>query len=220
MSTIGILTIGQSPRNDLSSVIKDRFHDDVRLVERGALDSIGDDKLKQLTPTDSKNVFITKLRNETTITIAEETLLPFLQNELTALEKEVDVVLMLCTGAFPTLKATKPVIYPDQLLTHVTRAILPADSKVGLIIPLAEQKEMLQEKWDEARFQLEVEVASPYEGGHFVEAGRKLKEKGVQLIVLDCMGYNEAQKRQVQQGSGLPVLVPNVLAAVIAGQYI
>ena len=220
MSKVGILTIGQSPRKDATPSIRRILGDDVEIVERGALDRITPDKLHEISPDGTEKTYISKLRNGDSVKIGKTKLLPLLQEELTQLERDVDVVLMLCTGEFPTLKATKPILYPDKILHHFTQAILPQGSPLGLIIPLEEQRDFLKEKWGDSGFTLEVEVASPYEESDFDGAARRLKEKGVSMIVLDCMGYNDEQKQQVKKISELPVMLSRTLAARIAKEYI
>lgn len=219
MAKIGILTIGQSPRNDITPSIQNILGQHVNIVERGGLDRITSEQLHLITPKTTEETYISKLRDGDSVKIGKTKLLPLLQEELIQLEKEADVVLMLCTGDFPTLKSNKPIVYPDKILTHVTQAILSENSKLGLIIPLEEQRDSLKEKWVETSFHLEVEVASPYEDSNMYRAGKRLKDKGVKMIVLDCMGYNDEQKQQVKQASGLPVLLSLSLSARIAQEY-
>ncbi len=220
MKKVGILTIGQSPREDVTPSIKNILGPQVEVIERGALDSIGDHQLQEITPTAHEKTYISKLRNGKSTKISKEKLLPLLQKELTALEKEVDVVLMLCTGDFPTLQCHIPIFYPDKILTHVVQAVLVEGNILGLIIPLEEQRKSLAEKWKDVGFDLTISVASPYDESDIEAAALELKNQGANVIVLDCMGYHEEHKKRSQKASYLPVILSRTLAASIIKEYI
>ena len=216
---VGVLTIGQSPRTDVTPSIQAIVGTDVTIIESGGLNSLSDANMHLIAPNDTDTTYISKLRNGNSIKIGKSKLLPLLQTELSKLEKVTDVVLMLCTGDFPTLETTKPIIYPDRLLNLTVSALLPSGS-LGLIIPLEEQRDKLVAKWEQKDLQLYVKVASPYEKSDVAGAARALKELGANIIVLDCMGYNEMHKTEAVKGSGLPVLLPRTLVARIISEYV
>lgn len=220
MKTIGLLTIGQSPRTDVTPSLKDILGDKISVVERGALDRLADDELVNIAPTEHEETYISRLRNGQSVKISKEKLIPLLQEELKELEKQSDMILMLCTGDFPMIYSTKLVLYPDKLLTHTVQAIIPQEKKLGLIIPLEEQRSSLSEKWKDSQLKLKIEVASPYDKNDIFDCALRLKEKGVSAIVLDCMGYNEEQKKEVKNASNLPVILPRTLVARILKEFV
>ncbi|WP_057915255.1 AroM family protein [Peribacillus muralis] len=217
--SIGLLTIGQSPRVDFTPSIQHILGDTVDIVEAGGLDRIGNDDLHSITPDKDEITYISKLINGQSIKIGKSKLLPLLQEELNKLEEQVSAVIMLCTGDFPSIISKKPLIYPDKILSHTVQAILPK-GKLGLVVPLEEQRNTLTQKWKSMGVEFCVEVASPYEDSDIKGAAQKLKNQGVELIVLDCMGYNETHKRDAMDGSGLPVLLPLTLSARIVAEYV
>ncbi|MBU5266834.1 AroM family protein [Virgibacillus proomii] len=91
---------------------------------------------------------------------------------------------------------------------------------LGLIIPLEEQRETLIEKWANCNLTLVPEVAPPYEKSDVKGAAERLQQHGADLIVLDCMGYNEHHKKMAIVGSGLPVILPRTLTARVALEYV
>lgn len=218
---VGVLTIGQSPRTDVTPSIQKILGNTVEIKERGGLDRLTEESLAQISPdATTKTIYISRLRNGESVKIAKNKLLPLLQEELSEMEQEVDVVIMLCTGDFPTLTTTKPIIFPDKVLCRTVQAILPVSGKLGLIIPLEEQRGSLVEKWQELSMEIEVEVADPYSESDFKGAAASLKEKGADLVILDCMGYNEFHKREVKEAFGGPVILPRTLVARIAAEYV
>lgn len=219
MKKLGVLTIGQSPRMDVIPSFQRIIEEKVEIVERGALDSLTEEEIQDIGPNDGDVTYISKLRNGNSVKINKEKLLPLLQAELTALEKEVDLTIMLCTGNFPTIVSAKPVLYPDRILVKVIESVL-SEGTLGLVIPLEEQRQSLKEKWVETGLDIVIAVASPYSGENFTQAGEKLLDLGADVIALDCMGYSEEHKKDVVKGSGLPVIVSRTLVASIAKEYL
>lgn len=217
--SVGVLTIGQSPRTDVTPSIEAILENSVSIVESGGLDSLTNETVHSVEPDKFDTTYISRMRDGKSVKIGKSKLLPLLQAELSALEETVDIVLMLCTGDFPTLRANKPIVYPDKVLNHIVSALLPSGS-LGLIIPLEEQRETLVSKWQQEELKIVTEVASPYEESDIAGAARALQKQGADLIVLDCMGYNEQHKSEAVKGSGLPVLLPRTLVSRIIAEYI
>src|SRR5699024_1419923 len=197
MKKLGVLTIGQSPRLDISPLFTEVLDNKVEVVERGALDSLDEEGLKNIQPRKNDTTYVSKLRNGAAIKINKDKLLPLLQKELDFLEDEVDMTMMLCTGDCPELSSNKLILFPDKILK--------------IIITVKEKKEKSTKKWRNLNLPLEIEASSPYENGDFKTPAMKLKERGVSLIVMDCMGYSKQQKEIVSYYSSLPVILSQSL---------
>ncbi|MBM7599121.1 protein AroM [Virgibacillus halotolerans] len=219
MKKLGILTIGQSPRTDVTPTFRTILGDSIEIVERGALDSLSGQEIKDMEPAKGDITYITRLKTKQSAKISKSKLLPLLQMELTELEKKTDMTVILCTGDFPSILTTKPILYPDRILVKVIEAIL-SKGILGLIIPLKEQKDSLLEKWSGLDINIVIEVASPYTKSDFKTAGMNMKSLGAEVIVLDCMGYNETQKAEVANASGLPTILSRSLVSRIAKEYL
>jgi len=219
MKRVGMLTIGQSPRTDVAPIIQSVSGESVEMIQRGALDSLSDSEIKALWPNEGDTTYIYRLRNGQSTKIKKEALLPLLQRELTQLEEEVSVVLLLCTGDFPTIQSEKLLLFPDKILVKVMSAVL-REGKLGLIVPLEEQKGQLMEKWHEISVPIVVEAASPYEESDIESAADSLKNQGATVIVLDCMGYDESHKERAMQATNLPIVLSISLAASVLKEYI
>src|SRR5699024_590602 len=219
MRKIGLLTIGQSPRVDITPTFKRILGDSVEILERGALDSLEEADLVKVQPTKDEHTYVSRLRNGGSTKISKEKLLPLLQEELNQLEKEVDLTVMLCTGNFPTIESEKTVLYPDNILVHNINAVLK-NAKLGLIIPLERQRKDLLKKWERIEAPTITEVASPYEDVDMAQPAEKLKQQGATMIVLDCMGYSEEHKMQVREASDLPTLLSRSLTASVVKEYL
>ncbi|MDM5248165.1 MULTISPECIES: AroM family protein [unclassified Lysinibacillus] len=219
MNKVGILTIGESPRSDITPTFKEMFKGNIKIVERGALDSLDEAQLLKVIPKKEKNIYVSRLRDGRSIRISRRKLLPLLQDELSKLEQEVDCVVILCTDDFPTLKSSKPIFYPNRIVTQVLAAMVK-HQKIGLIVPLEEQREAMLEKWKDITDDITITVASPYDYGNFKAAAQYLKDYRVDLIILDCMGYNEGHKQLVKKESGILTILPCTLVARILSEYL
>jgi len=219
MKKLGILTIGQSPREDVTPQFREILGNKVDIIERGALDSLNEADLSDINPKQGEVTYISKLRNGGSVKISKEKLIPLLQNELELLQDEAYVIVMLCTGDFPQLSSEKLILFPDKILTHLTKATFKK-GRLGLIIPLEEQKESLLKKWKSLGMPIEVQAASPYADSAFKAAGEKLKKQGVTLIIMDCMGYNKKHKVVVTESTNLPVVLSQSIVASVAKEYL
>lgn len=216
MKKIGVVTIGQSPRVDMTPEMLPHMGE-VELVEAGALDDLSQEEIDNLYPEDGELTYISRLRSGKSAKLSKKRLQPYLQQKVLEVEKEVSATIVLCTGNFPKMDHNKPLIFPDKILTKVTEAVRGEDGKVGLIVPLPEQKDTLLDKWGETP--LVVEAVSPYEENpDFSEAVKQLKNAGATVFALDCMGYTEAHKQAVKEQSELPVVLARSIVARVAAE--
>lgn len=212
---IGLITIGQSPRSDMTPEMKALLGHNTSFVEAGALDDLSESKIAILAPEDGETTYISRLRNGKSVKLSKSKLLPYLQQQLNKVEEEVSSSIVVCTGSFPTLSHTKPLIFPDQILKHVVRSVI-GNGTLGLIVPLEEQKVQLVEKWGD--IPVVAAAASPYEEADFEGPSRELKEKGATVYVLDCMGYTEEHKLKIKSVTGLPTILSRSIVARIAAE--
>lgn len=115
-------------------------------------------------------------------------------------------------------------------ITYISKLINGQSIKIGKskLLPLLqeelnkleEQRNILTQKWNSTGVEFCVEVASPYEDSDIKGSAQKLENQGIELIILDCMGYNEKHKKDAMEGSGLPVLLPRTLTARIVAEYV
>ena len=75
------------------------------------------------------------------------------------------------------------------------------------------------EKWEKLVGNVKVLAASPYgDPKELLQAAEQMRREPVDLIVLDCIGYNAAMKKEVEALSGKPVVLSRTLLARIAGE--
>jgi len=142
-SKIGIITIGQSPRIDITFDLEEIWGNVVNVFEKGCLDGLTLKKIQEMKPKEGDYTLVTRLKNGVQVIIAKKDILPKIQEKIKELNEErVDVILFLCTGELPVMKSKALIIRPNELL-HKTIFAIAGGKKVGILVPLPEQKEQL-----------------------------------------------------------------------------
>ena len=219
MTTIGFLTIGQSPRPD---ILDSMFGSSPAWARQyGALDELSPAEIVALEPTAGEHPLVTRLRSGEEVTVAKERLLPYLQRAADdAVRSGAALLVVLCTGTFSNLHAPVPILYPDRILVNTVNALLP-EGTLGVVMPHPGQYEAMQRKWALPGRRFVGASASPYTGGaELARIAGTLAEEGVDLIVLDCMGFTRAMKRKMAETSGRPVVLANRLVGRLIEELI
>jgi len=222
MTTIGVVTIGQSPRSDvvaeLEGIIKDsRTSQTVTFLQKGALDGLTADKIAGLRPTEEKNHLVTTLQDGTEVAVDKHGIYPRVQQAISNLNgKGADIIALLCSDEFPPFRSEAPLILPAKLLSGVLSSI-SINGKLGVMVPSAKQVGTTTLVYQELGFSPIVVGASPYaDKNAILNTANGLKEQ-VALVVMDCFGYNLEMKRQVSEITGTPVILArSVLARALS----
>lgn len=216
---LGIITIGQSPRIDITQDIKDILNKDIAVIEAGVLDRYTyEEVLERFSPNDNEDILVSRMRDGTQVVLSEDIVINELQNCIDEIEEKVDMVILLCTGKFPEFNHNKPLIVPQKLL-HSIVAKLESNNKIGIIIPDIGQVEQSKRWWNTVDIDIEIEVASPYKDIENIEkVATRFKDKSINYIVLDCMGYSVEMKKIVSKESDKIVILPRTLIARVINE--
>lgn len=217
---IGLITIGQSPRVDMVPEML-RWLGPVEPLERGALDGLSATEIAGLRPGAGDYTLVTRLRDGSSAVIGKKPILPRMQAAIHELEAAgAEAVVLVCTGEFPPFEHTRPLLPAERLFVDGVRAIA-RDSRVGVICPLPEQVELTRQKWAGLTGDLHIAAGSPYgDPGELIRAARKLRQAGVEYVVLDCMGYTQEMKERVRAEVGAPVLLARSIVARLAAEVL
>ena len=217
MKTVGMVTIGQSPRDDTVPEMEKVLGPAIRVVQAGALDGLGRAEIAALAPGPADDALVTRLGDGTQVVVAKRAILDRLQRCLDRLAPAVDAAAVLCTGTFPRFRCTRPVLEPDRILLATAQAIFSGGT-LGVLSPLEEQRAKTAAQFRTVSERQAIAVASPYaDPGELVRAAEALRRAGASLVVMNCMGYTQAMKALVRDVAAAPVLLPtSLLARVIA----
>lgn len=220
MTALGLITIGQAPRDDVTPDIRAHLPDDVELIEAGALDTFDSATVIQdeIGPREGQAVFVTRLRDGTSVTIDRAAAHELLQERIKEIETHVSTIGILCTGWFPHLDANIPILEPSKLLRTWVDGIVDDDATVGIIMPKSKQFKQTREKWSENN--LVMAAGSPYAATAEVTAAAADLGTDPDIVVLDCIGYNHDMKATVRETTSSGVLLARSVLAKTATELL
>ncbi|GAB2807581.1 AroM family protein [Streptomyces daliensis] len=228
---LGLVTIGQAPRTDLTGDIAPLLTG-VRAVEHGALDldrfdgteAEANRTRREVGPVEGEAPLISRLRDGSSVVLGHDALAPRMRDAVARCEADgAGATLLLCTGNFPSVPSAWPLLYAEPLVQQGVRAVVGAEP-VGIVCPLPAQREDVGRRW--ARLlegPVRVEPADPYgedAAARVAEAAGRLVAGGSRWLVLDCIGYTEAMRAAAcaAVGPGHPVLLARALAVRLASE--
>lgn len=216
------MTIGQSPRDDIIPEIREVLGSEVEIIEKGALDDLTMNDVKNFHPKTEDHTFVTRMKDGTEVKIAKKHIIPKIRDCIRKLEeKGAGILILLCTGEFPEIESQRILLRPDRIMQNVVRGILEK-GRLGVIIPYPEQIPFAEKKWEPIVTEVVSESLSPYTGTDedIIEKAHRMKNMNVDLIVLDCIGFNRKIKSVFREITKKPVLLPRTIIGKIAREMV
>ena len=214
---LGIVTIGQAPRDDIAALFAAQAPAGTQVVLRGALDGLSDAEVDALPPLNGADTLYTRLRGGRDVKISKQAVIDRSPAALAALRADgCDAIVYACTGEFPPMEGDENVLFPSRVLAGLAHGLLPR-GRLGLLVPFAEQGEKLAKKWARPGLDVFVEAVVPSAGREEVAAAaRRLAGHRPDLVALDCMSYTPATKEAVKT----ELKVPTLLAITATGRVL
>jgi protein AroM len=219
MTGVGLLTIGQSPRFDaLAAEVGAVMGPGFAVIERGALDGLPAAELEVLGPGEGEALLVTLLRDGRSVSVSKERILELVQRQIHSLEEEdgVSATLLVCSGPFPPFRHCRPLVQPQAALYGAALA-LAGGGLVAAMLPEPRQFEWSRREWRRAGVSDPVLVAAePYQANAqaAVEAAaREARERGADVLYLDCFGYDAGMREGARATFGGPVVLARSMAA-------
>ena len=221
MGKIGLITIGQSPRDDVVPEMRAILGREYEIVEAGALDdyTINGVLDQEVLPEDY--ILITRMRDGTEVKVTKRFVVPLVQRRISDMEEDgVKVILVLCTGKFPEFKSRALVVTPSEIVRGVVNGSIRR-GRLGVVYPAEEQTTKAEEEWGGDGLHVYADVASPYGSDEDLERlVDRLSEEDLDLILLNCMGFNNKMKRLIRKRTGKPVIQANALVARVLKELV
>lgn len=218
---IGLVTIGQSPRVDVVPDMAVILGPGVEIREAGALDGLARAEVDALAPTGDDEILVTRLRDGTSVFLGKPKIVHLVEARLAALEHDgAALTALLCTGAFPRLRATRPLIQPQPVLLGLLRG-MSWPGRLGVLTPSVPHVPQTEARWRRDGFDAVVAPLSPYEeedAAALRRAAGAMRDGGAGLIVMDCMGFRRKTRDELRALTGVPVLLANLLLARVIAE--
>ena len=209
---VAFINIGQSPRDDVVPELLDEAGTDIEVREFGVLDGLSDAQIDAMAPRDNGYRLVTRLPSGREVFLPRGWVAERLQENLDRVdEQDFDLVVLLCTGSFPELHCRTLIVEAGRVVDAMVSALAEGRRRVGVLVP----NESQTEHWRKATIAgapCISSFASPYTDRRFREAVEEVAD--AEFIVMHCMGYDRAMRREVAERSGKPVLLSR---SVVAG---
>jgi protein AroM len=208
MATLGIAVVGQTPRDDITTIFAGALPSGTRIVVRGCLDGLSDAEIDHLPPSNGADTLYTRLRGKRDVKISKNAVIARAPATLASLRSGgPDVLLFACTGDFPPMAGDAGVVFPSRVLSTLAAGLLPR-GRLGLLVPAPEQIAKLSEKWERPGIEIVVEALLPSASADETgAAARRLASGRPDLVVMDCMSYAPEAKTIVRRITGAPTLL-------------
>jgi len=210
---IALITIGQTPREDVLSEIRPLILPHIDIMEAGLLDDLDEEKISRLKPKKEEMALVSRLKDGSQILLGEYKIRSMLSQSIRALisKREIDAAGILCTHDFPATKFPVPVIFPAAYLKFIIYQVMRIET-LGVVVPLKSQMDWPKKKWSGKK--VEWEAKSPYDQGKtWHKIAQTFNQKKTEAIILDCIGYSIKDKMELKKHFDRPVLVPRIVLA-------
>ncbi|NPV71189.1 MAG: hypothetical protein HPY55_11205 [Firmicutes bacterium] len=225
MKRLGIVVAGQSPQPDYNEMME-RYVFGIEVVQAGALDAASIDEIHASVEEGGFHLAV-RLKDGTPVEVSHRLVSSGLPAAVRSLAADgCGVILVACTGDFdPSVVRVSTghepgpvVLFPGEILLAFASSVW-AGQPVAVCVPLAEQQEWARERWGR-RGVKPIVIHQPMCEDESSAAIRVFEALGgrpashVGGIVMDCMGYTEAEARNVRERTGLPVVCARGLVAL------
>lgn len=215
---LGVVTIGQTPRPDLEALFGAAAPAaEVRVA--GALDGCSSTEIDALAGAGPYPLLV-RLADGRTREIPRDQLLPLITAAARRLtDAGASPVVLACAGAFPPIACAVPLVVPGRIVPAVVRSVA-GGGRVGIVTPNAAQRPFAEAKWRADGFEVAVVHAAPGRHDDLEAAAAALAAAEVDLVVLDCMGHDEADRARAARRSGRPTLAAQRIVAEVAAALV
>ena len=219
MDRIGMVTVGQAPRDDLVPFMTPLFTRPVLVLEAGALDGLGAREIAALAPERGEVGIAARLHDGSETLISHAKILPRVQRCADRLRAEgAELLVILCGADWTELRCDVLVVNPGRVFPAIVAA-LAAGRRLGVIKPSAGQIAEARLQFAERGIEAVVTAASPYTRYRLEDVRRAAAELAtarVDLVWMTCVGMDEAMRDVVFEVTGRPALLArSILARVI-----
>ena len=213
MKRLGLLSIGETPRPDILSVMH-RELPDTELVEYGILDALDEKQRQALKPLPGDFPLVSRKRDGSQFSLGKRQAATLMEQGLRRLyEQGITVVVLLCTCRFSlNIPDGMLVVEAGRVIDAALEALARDGVTAGLLTPLPAQADELAEYYAHLPGRMVTASASPYEDVHLAEAAAE-HLKDADFVFLHCMGYTEPYRAAVHRVCGCPVMRAGSLVA-------
>lgn len=222
---LAVITIGQSPRSDLTPELAAVLPAGTELIEHGALDGLEAEQIAALAPRTGEHAFTSRLRDGGSAIFGHDQSIPLVEQAIARGEGDgAELSLLACSGEFPGVHHERPLFLVERLAHDGVRGLLSGltwgGGRLGVLRPLPGQVADAYSHWEHSIGvrPTAVGAASPYLDSAAAIAAAAAEIATISdLVVLDCIGYDEAMR---EAAMAVCADVPVVTVRSVAGRLL
>ncbi len=224
MNTMAMITVGQAPRDDLVPHMEAVFSRKVPIWQAGVLDGLSREAMVELAPDPGEVGIVARLLDGSNTLLSHRKILPRVQGLVDrAVEHGAGLVVILCGSDWSALRSPVLIVNPGKVFPAVVSA-LASGWRLGVIKPSAGQIEQARKQFTGRGIEAVVTAASPYTGEQRLRdvraAAEQLREAGVDLVWMTCVGMDEAMRAIVRDVTGKPVILARTILARVIDEFL
>jgi DNA-binding NarL/FixJ family response regulator len=208
---VAFLSVGQTPRMDVVPEILAQLDLPIAATEFGALNGLSDREIVELAPSPSEHSLATRLSDGSNVVVSKPRVAERLAGILAQFgPSDFDLVVILSTGLFRDFESRCPTVNAQRAIEAGILALAAHGDAIGIVQPLAQQVQEVSIP-ALASYRVLVSHASPGDRDALARALVDLAES--EIIVLNSVGFSEADRTMVARASGKPVVLARRLVA-------
>lgn len=222
-TSLAILTIGVVPMREVLPLLTE-YIDEQHITHHSLLGQMRrEDVMAEYGVSPGDEPLLTLLSDHQLAHVSRQKVELSLQGIVEVLDNQgFDVILLMSTASIARLTARKSMLLEPLRIIPPLVASIVEGHQVGVIVPVTELLKAQTQKWQVLQTPPVYAVANPIHGSEqqLIDAGKELLEQGADVIMLDCLGFNQRHRDLLQKSLDVPVLLSNVLIARLASELL
>ncbi|MFT3818646.1 MAG: AroM family protein [Rubrivivax sp.] len=209
---VACLMLGQTPRGDgLVTDILAQLPVAPAVQEFGALDGLSEREIAALAPRPGESSLVTRLRDGREVVLSHQRMARRLEVICGGIDPaRFDLLVVLTTGLFREFESECPTVNAQRAMDAAVAAVVASGQAVGVIYPLRRQVDE-NASYSVPGCALRFSHAA---GGDAAALRRAADElRGCDLVVLNSVGFDEADREAVAARMGRPVILARRVVA-------
>jgi protein AroM len=224
MDSLAMITVGQAPRDDLVPHMEAVFRRKVPIWQAGVLDGLSAEAVAMLAPDLGEVGIVARLLDGSHALLSHRKILPRVQALVDrAVERGPRLIVILCGSDWSALRSPVLIVNPGRIFPAVVSAVA-SGRRLGIIKPSAGQVDQARAQFAARGIDTVVTAASPYAGEQRLRdvraAADALRDAGVDLVWMTCVGMDEAMRAIVSDVTGKPVILARTLLARLIDEFL
>jgi protein AroM len=219
-----MITVGQAPRDDLVPHMQAVFSRKISIWQAGVLDGLSREAMVELAPEPGEVGIVARLLDGTNTLLSHKKILPRVQSLVDrAVDGNAGLVVILCGADWSALRSPTLIVNPGKVFPAIVSA-LASGWRLGVIKPSAGQIEQARKQFADRGIATVVTAASPYTGARRLQdvraAAEQLRDTGVDLVWMTCVGMDEDMRSIVRDVTGKPVILARTILARVIDEFL